>query len=126
MQKSEQADSPKELSFGWQRAQLLGAFFNGVLLFGLGISILLQSIERFIALQRESRRHTGYLSAIDLTLLSDVNNPKMMFIVGCVGLGLNIISAIFLHGMALAIHTFYVRLTYTRTWSWPRPWPTHN
>jgi zinc transporter 1 len=54
MQKSEQTDSPEELSFGWQRAQLLGAFFNGVLLLGLGISIFLQSIERFIALQRES------------------------------------------------------------------------
>ncbi|KAJ5341540.1 hypothetical protein N7541_010664 [Penicillium brevicompactum] len=78
LKKSEQADSPNELSFGWQRAQLLGAFFNGVLLLGLGISIFLQSIERFIALQH-------------------VTNPKMMFIVGCVGLGLNLISAVFLH-----------------------------
>ncbi|KAJ5748023.1 uncharacterized protein N7511_009719 [Penicillium nucicola] len=78
LKKSECTDSPKELSFGWQRAQLLGAFFNGVLLFGLGISIFLQSIERFIALQH-------------------VQNPKMMFIVGCVGLGLNIISAFILH-----------------------------
>ncbi|KAJ5824331.1 hypothetical protein N7447_006671 [Penicillium robsamsonii] len=78
LKKSERSDSPKELTFGWQRAQLLGAFFNGVLLFGLGISIFLQSIERFIALQH-------------------VHNPKLMFIIGCVGLGLNIISAIFLH-----------------------------
>lgn len=53
-QVSENNDSPKDLSFGWQRAQLLGAFFNGVLLLGLGISIFLQSIERFIALHRES------------------------------------------------------------------------
>ncbi|KAJ5397723.1 hypothetical protein N7509_005836 [Penicillium cosmopolitanum] len=75
---SENSDSPQDLSFGWQRAQLLGAFFNGVLLFGLGISILLQSIERFIALHR-------------------VENPKLVFIVGCIGLGLNIISALFLH-----------------------------
>ncbi|KAJ5964555.1 uncharacterized protein N7479_004431 [Penicillium vulpinum] len=78
LKKSERSDSPKELTFGWQRAQLLGAFFNGVLLFGLGISIFLQSIERFIALQY-------------------VHNPKMMFIIGCVGLGLNIISVVFLH-----------------------------
>ncbi|KAJ5754841.1 cation efflux protein [Penicillium manginii] len=42
---------PKALTFGWQRVQLLGAFFNGVLLFGLGISVFLQSIERFISLQ---------------------------------------------------------------------------
>lgn len=50
---SEKNEAPQGLSFGWQRSQLLGAFFNGVLLFALGISIFLQSIERFIALQRE-------------------------------------------------------------------------
>ncbi|KAJ5156793.1 hypothetical protein N7492_009596 [Penicillium capsulatum] len=77
-QVSEKNESPQGLSFGWQRSQLLGAFFNGVLLFALGISIFLQSIERFIALQR-------------------VENPKIIFIVGCIGLGLNVISALFLH-----------------------------
>ncbi|KAF7591334.1 hypothetical protein BBP40_001658 [Aspergillus hancockii] len=75
---SETDDAPKSLSFGWQRAQLLGAFFNGALLFALGISVFLQSIERFISLQY-------------------VENPKLMFIMGAVGLGLNLISAIFLH-----------------------------
>ncbi|KAJ5892870.1 hypothetical protein N7504_009561 [Penicillium tannophilum] len=75
---SESGDSPSGLSFGWQRAQLLGAFFNGVLLFALGISIFLQSIERFIALQR-------------------IEDPKLVLIIGCIGLGLNIISVLFLH-----------------------------
>ncbi|KAL4869379.1 hypothetical protein BDV12DRAFT_208631 [Aspergillus spectabilis] len=70
--------SPQELSFGWQRAQVLGAFFNGSLLFALGISIFLQSIERFITLHH-------------------VENPKLMFIIGSIGLGLNIICATFLH-----------------------------
>ncbi|PYI12047.1 cation diffusion facilitator family metal ion transporter [Aspergillus sclerotiicarbonarius CBS 121057] len=78
---SEADDSPKALSFGWQRAQLLGAFFNGVLLFALGISIFLQSIERFVAIQR-------------------VENPRLMFIMGAIGLVLNLVSAIFLHGDA--------------------------
>ncbi|KAL4812658.1 hypothetical protein BDW67DRAFT_193276 [Aspergillus spinulosporus] len=49
--------SPKELSFGWQRAQVLGAFFNGSLLFALGISIFLQSIERFITLHQHHHHH---------------------------------------------------------------------
>ncbi|KAL2810875.1 cation efflux protein [Aspergillus granulosus] len=70
--------SPQELSFGWQRAQVLGAFFNGSLLFALGISIFLQSIERFITMHH-------------------VEDPKLMLIIGCVGLGLNIICAMFLH-----------------------------
>ncbi|KAH6722280.1 zinc transporter 1 [Leptodontidium sp. MPI-SDFR-AT-0119] len=70
--------TPKGLSFGWQRAQLLGAFFNGVFLLALGVSIFLQSIERFVSLER-------------------VENPLLVLIMGCVGLTLNIISAIFLH-----------------------------
>ncbi|KAH8664997.1 cation efflux system protein czcD [Tricladium varicosporioides] len=75
---SERQDSPQALSFGWQRAQLLGAFFNGVFLLALGISIFLQAIERFVSLQK-------------------VERPELVLIVGCVGLGLNIISAVFLH-----------------------------
>ncbi|KAJ5215874.1 cation efflux protein [Penicillium cinerascens] len=73
---------PKALTFGWQRVQLLGAFFNGVLLFGLAISVFLQSIERFVSMQR-------------------VEQPKLVLIMGCVGLGLNILSVIFLHGKSL-------------------------
>ncbi|KUJ12052.1 cation efflux system protein czcD [Mollisia scopiformis] len=75
---SKRENSPKELSFGWQRAQLLGAFFNGVFLLALGVSIFLQSVERFISLQK-------------------VENPMLVLIMGCVGLTLNIISAAFLH-----------------------------
>ncbi|KAE8132708.1 cation efflux protein [Aspergillus pseudotamarii] len=75
---SSKKDSPKDLSFGWQRARLLGAFFNGVFLLALGVSIFLQSIERFISPQV-------------------VESPKLVLIIGCVGLALNILSASFLH-----------------------------
>lgn len=75
---SERAKSPRDLSFGWQRASLLGAFFNGVFLLALGISIFLQSIERFITIER-------------------IEDPRLVMIVGCVGLALNIISATFVH-----------------------------
>lgn len=75
---TERKDSPQDLSFGWARAQLLGAFFNGAFLLALGLSIGLQSIERFIDLKH-------------------VENPKIVLIVGCVGLTLNLISAVFLH-----------------------------
>ncbi|KAL4784737.1 cation efflux protein [Aspergillus varians] len=69
---------PQSLTFGWQRSQLVGAFFNGVLLFGLGISIALQSLERFITLER-------------------VEQPKLVMIIGCVGFALNLVSVAFLH-----------------------------
>ncbi|GME64428.1 putative cation diffusion facilitator 1 protein [Neofusicoccum parvum] len=75
---TERGVSPQGFSFGWARAQLLGAFFNGVFLLALGLSIFLQSIERFISLQH-------------------VNNPLIVLIVGSVGLTLNIITAAFLH-----------------------------
>lgn len=48
---SQREDAPPQLSFGWQRATLLGAFFNGVFLLALGVSIFLQAIERFVAIQ---------------------------------------------------------------------------
>ncbi|PGH01334.1 hypothetical protein AJ80_09024 [Polytolypa hystricis UAMH7299] len=70
--------TPASLAFGWQRSQLLGAFFNGVFLLALGVSIILQSVERFVSLEK-------------------VENPKLVLIVGCVGLTLNLISAFFIH-----------------------------
>lgn len=51
-QVSERDTAPRDLPFGWQRATLLGAFFNGVFLLGLGVSIFLQSIERFVGIER--------------------------------------------------------------------------
>jgi zinc transporter 1 len=78
VQVTERKDAPPDLSFGWARAQLLGAFFNGAFLLALGLSIGLQSIERFISLQH-------------------VENPKLVLIIGSVGLALNLISAVFLH-----------------------------
>ncbi|KAI0206383.1 cation efflux protein [Astrocystis sublimbata] len=75
---SESAKSPQYFSFGWARAQLLGAFFNGVFLLALGLSIFLQSLERFISIQ-------------------PVENPKLVLIIGAVGLALNILSATLLH-----------------------------
>ncbi|KAI4099551.1 MAG: hypothetical protein L6R37_005904 [Teloschistes peruensis] len=75
---SEREDSPSYLSFGWQRTQLLGAFFNGVFLIALALSISLQAMERFIRMQ-------------------EMEKPLWVLVMGCVGLTLNIISALFLH-----------------------------
>ena len=58
--------------------RLVGAFFNGVFLLGLALSIFLQSIERFFNPE-------------------NVDNPLAVMILGAVGLVLNIISAAFVH-----------------------------
>ncbi|KAJ4165243.1 hypothetical protein LMH87_006881 [Akanthomyces muscarius] len=70
--------APPGYTFGWQRATLLGAFFNGVFLLALGISIMVQAIERFIN-------------------VSPIENPKLVLIIGCVGFGLNVLVMSFLH-----------------------------
>ncbi|KAH8680529.1 cation efflux system protein czcD [Xylariales sp. PMI_506] len=75
---SQRNASPKEFSFGWARASLIGAFFNGAFLLALGISIVLQSMGRFISIQH-------------------ITNPKMVLIMGCIGLTLNILSMCLLH-----------------------------
>ena len=79
---SDRTEYRQDFSFGWQRARLLGAFFNGAFLLALGVSIFLQSIERFVSIKK-------------------VDNVKLILIMGCVGLGLNIITAVFLHGQSL-------------------------
>ncbi|KAL2175613.1 cation efflux protein [Thermothelomyces heterothallicus CBS 202.75] len=78
---SEKIKHRQNLSFGWQRARVLGAFFSGSFLLAFGVSILLQSVERFISLE-------------------EVSNVKLMLIVGCVGLGANVVTAAFLYDRA--------------------------
>ncbi len=66
-------------TFGWQRAPVLGAFFNGTFLFALGVSIFFQSTERLIEVQA-------------------VKNAQLVLITRYIGLALNIISVVVLHG----------------------------
>ncbi|KAK0641599.1 cation efflux protein [Cercophora newfieldiana] len=65
-------------TFGWQRAPVIGAFFNGAFLMALGVSIFFQSVERFLE-------------------PSTVDNAIQVLVMGCVGLTLNILSAVVLH-----------------------------
>ncbi|KAM0185710.1 hypothetical protein ACHAPA_011882 [Fusarium lateritium] len=70
--------APQAYTYGWQRATILGAFFNGAFLLALGVSILVQTIERFVHITR-------------------IQNPLLILIVGSVGLGLNVLVMSFLH-----------------------------
>ncbi|KAL9715790.1 hypothetical protein Ac2012v2_000232 [Leucoagaricus gongylophorus] len=56
----------------------IGAFFNGVFLLALALSVFLQSIERFVHIER-------------------IEEPFLVLVIGCVGLTLNIISALVVH-----------------------------
>ncbi|KAG8360889.1 hypothetical protein FVEN_g1815 [Fusarium venenatum] len=74
--------APQQSTYGWQRATILGAFFNGVFLLALGVSILVQTVERFVSITRDDVH---------------VQEPKWILIVGSAGLALNILVLSFLH-----------------------------
>ncbi|KAI1821814.1 cation efflux protein [Xylaria intraflava] len=66
-------------SYGWVRAEILGAFFNAVFLIALCISIILEALVRFVEPQ-------------------EVSNPKLILIVGSFGLASNFLGFIVLGG----------------------------
>lgn len=70
--------SPK-YSYGWQRAEILGALFNGVFLMALCFSIFMEALERLIAKPQ-------------------VSNPHVVVIVGSLGLLSNIVGLCLFHG----------------------------
>ncbi|PGH05420.1 solute carrier family 30 (zinc transporter), member 1 [Blastomyces parvus] len=73
-----QRTSSKVYTYGWQRAETLGALVNGVFLVALCVSIFLEAIQRFVEPQV-------------------VNNPKLVCIVGCFGLLSNVFGLVLFH-----------------------------
>ncbi|KAL1922072.1 uncharacterized protein VTP21DRAFT_10714 [Calcarisporiella thermophila] len=63
---------------GWERAELVGALINGVFLLALSFSIFLEAIERFFAPR-------------------EINDPKLVLIIGSIGLSINIIGLFLFH-----------------------------
>jgi len=65
-------------TYGFQRAEILGALVNGVFLLALCFTLLIAAIQRFV--QPE-----------------EITNPRLVLIVGAVGLVINIIGMVFFH-----------------------------
>ena len=65
-------------TFGWQRAEVLGALVNAVFLIALCFSILVESLKRIVETE-------------------DINNPILVLIVGVVGLLVNVIGLVLFH-----------------------------
>ncbi|KAK2880016.1 hypothetical protein FQN49_000651 [Arthroderma sp. PD_2] len=70
--------SSKMYTYGWQRAETLGALINGVFLVALCLSIFLEAINRFVEPQ-------------------EVQHPKLICIVGGLGLLSNILGLLLFH-----------------------------
>ncbi|KAF2426510.1 cation efflux protein [Tothia fuscella] len=70
--------SSKMYTYGWQRAETLGALVNGVFLVALCMTIFLEAIQRFVEPQ-------------------EVSQPVLVLIVGCFGLASNIVGLFLFH-----------------------------
>ncbi|SPO23776.1 related to COT1 - Vacuolar zinc (and possibly other metals) transporter [Ustilago trichophora] len=70
--------SDHKFSYGWQRAEILGALVNGVFLLALCFSIFMEAIQRFVN-------------------VTEVTNPKLVVIVGCLGLASNLVGLLLFH-----------------------------
>lgn len=68
----------EKYSYGWQRAEILGALVNSVFLLALAFSIFLQAIQKAIE-------------------PSEVQNPKVVVIVGSLGLAFNLLGLALFH-----------------------------
>ncbi|WWC66485.1 uncharacterized protein I206_100387 [Kwoniella pini CBS 10737] len=65
-------------SYGWQRAEILGALINGVFLIALCVSIFLEAVGRIVT-------------------PPEISNPKLIVIVGSLGLLSNIVGLFLFH-----------------------------
>ncbi|KAK4043714.1 cation efflux protein [Parachaetomium inaequale] len=68
-----------KFSYGWLRAEILGAFFNAVFLIALCVSIVLEALTRFID-------------------PPEIGNAQLILIVGCLGLASNLVGFVVLGG----------------------------
>ncbi|CUM63626.1 uncharacterized protein PRCAT00001208001 [Priceomyces carsonii] len=65
-------------TYGWQRAEILGALMNAVFLLALCFTILIEAIQRFFEVQ-------------------EISQPKLILVVGCAGLVSNFIGLALFH-----------------------------
>ncbi|KAJ4164306.1 hypothetical protein LMH87_005983 [Akanthomyces muscarius] len=74
-----QKETTDEFTFGWVRAEILGAFFNAVFLIALCVSIILEALTRLVE-------------------PPEINQPKLILIVGIAGLVSNLLGFVVLGG----------------------------
>ncbi|KAJ3282259.1 hypothetical protein HDU79_010078 [Rhizoclosmatium sp. JEL0117] len=72
---AKQRKRSNKLSFGYQRAEILGAFANAIFLLALSFTIIIDAVQRFVT-------------------PVEIENPKLVLIVGGVGLTSNILGMV--------------------------------
>lgn len=76
---SKKSQRTERNTFGWQRAEVLGALINAVFLVALCFSILVEALKRLVKLE-------------------EIEEPLLVLIVGIAGLAVNVVGLCMLHG----------------------------
>ena len=78
-----------QFTYGWQRAEVLGALINGVFLCALCFSVFIDSVQRLIALSLPS--------SSDGSAVEGVRDPLLVLWVGVAGLIVNLVGLLIFH-----------------------------
>ena len=89
-----------EYSYGWHRAEILAALINGVFLLALCFSIFIEAIERFFSVPGNHNFLPYLRNGFTHTCSTEVGNPKLVVIVGSLGLLSNFVGLFLFHGMS--------------------------
>lgn len=82
------------MTFGWVRAETIGALINGIFLIALCFSILVQAVERFI----EPKGASFSVDALRNEWSPEIEDPVLLMMVAGIGLAINLVGLIFFHG----------------------------
>ncbi len=77
------------MTYGWRRAEVVGALANGVFLLALCLNIIIESIQRFFDIQGKFSKDSNHLS--------EIKDPIWLLGVGGVGLVINILGLFLFH-----------------------------
>ena len=75
-------------TFGWARAEVVGALVNSVFLIALCFSILVEALKRLVEIER-------------------IENPKLLLIVGSAGLLINFLGLALFHNHGMCNCCYY-------------------
>ena len=93
--------SPKKWSkntFGWARAEVLGALVNAVFLVALCFSILVESLKRCSSSTKSRILITRNFICYRFVEIETIHDPQLILIVGGIGLLINVIGLFLFHG----------------------------
>jgi len=105
--------SPKKWSkntFGWARAEVLGALVNAVFLVALCFSITVEACKRCVHIIFYSLYKNVIYNFICFRFIEveTIHNPKFIVVVGVLGLFVNILGLFLFHGNTLRFSNLYL------------------